>query len=168
MTFTPNGIPVVLRPDGMKMFASRGLSLVERFWEKVDKNGPIPEGREFLGPCWVWTGARSQSGYRNVEYGIINEGSLDGGNHRKAWRTNKLALLFTTGLTDVPPDPDELLIPWLRRASRFYHPMEASHRCDHSLCVRPDHLEWETHEQNLYNQRVRNERMKGIVEKGTV
>lgn len=27
-----------------------------RFWAKVDKNGPIPEGRPELGPCWVWTG----------------------------------------------------------------------------------------------------------------
>jgi len=29
----------------------------ERFWEKVDKNGPIikPE----LGPCWIWKGTKS-------------------------------------------------------------------------------------------------------------
>ena len=27
-----------------------------RFWSKIDKNGPIPEGRPDLGPCWVWTG----------------------------------------------------------------------------------------------------------------
>jgi hypothetical protein len=28
------------------------------FWERVDKNGPIPEHRPDLGPCWVWLGAR--------------------------------------------------------------------------------------------------------------
>jgi hypothetical protein len=27
----------------------------ERFWLKVDKNGPIPEYRPDLGPCWLWT-----------------------------------------------------------------------------------------------------------------
>jgi hypothetical protein len=35
------------------------LSLIERFWAKVNKNGPIikPE----LGPCWIWTGALSDN-----------------------------------------------------------------------------------------------------------
>lgn len=27
----------------------------ERFWAKVDKNGPIPEYAPHLGPCWIWT-----------------------------------------------------------------------------------------------------------------
>ena len=35
--------------------------LVERFWQRVDKNGPVV--REELGPCWVWTGARRADGY---------------------------------------------------------------------------------------------------------
>lgn len=30
------------------------MSLEERFWSKVNKNGPVV--REDLGPCWVWTG----------------------------------------------------------------------------------------------------------------
>jgi len=35
----------------------------ERFWAKVDKNGPVlkPE----LGPCWLWTGAKNPQGYGN-------------------------------------------------------------------------------------------------------
>jgi hypothetical protein len=28
----------------------------ERFWQKVNKNGPIPTHRPELGPCWLWTG----------------------------------------------------------------------------------------------------------------
>ena len=40
----------------------RGEAL-SRFWEKVDKNGPIPEHRPDLGPCWVWTGGRVRNGY---------------------------------------------------------------------------------------------------------
>lgn len=35
----------------------------ERFWAKVNKNGPIPVHRPELGPCWVWTGAMDRYGY---------------------------------------------------------------------------------------------------------
>lgn len=35
----------------------------ERFWEKVDKNGPVPVHRLDLGACWLWTGALSSGGY---------------------------------------------------------------------------------------------------------
>lgn len=31
--------------------------LPARFWAKIDKNGPIPQDRPELGPCWLWTGA---------------------------------------------------------------------------------------------------------------
>lgn len=34
-----------------------------RFWNYVDKNGPIPAHRPELGPCWIWTGAKNQRGY---------------------------------------------------------------------------------------------------------
>src|SRR6185312_13183624 len=30
----------------------------ERFWAKVDKDGPEPEHRPDLGPCWLWTTGR--------------------------------------------------------------------------------------------------------------
>ncbi len=36
-----------------------------RFWEKVDKNGPVPTHCPELGPCWVWTGAT------NGGYGVL-------------------------------------------------------------------------------------------------
>ncbi len=35
----------------------------DRFWAKVEKNGPIPEYRPDLGPCWIWTAALKPSGY---------------------------------------------------------------------------------------------------------
>lgn len=35
----------------------------ERFWAKVDKDGPTPQHRPDLGPCWVWTAARQRRGY---------------------------------------------------------------------------------------------------------
>ena len=77
------GDPTVTKLD-------RDRTVEERFWEKVNKNGPIPAHRPELGPCWVWTaakmegyGAFSLSGGRNVhahivsftwEYGDIPEG----------------------------------------------------------------------------------------------
>lgn len=38
-------------------------TLEERFWEKVDKNGPAPPHVPELGPCWVWTAGVNSSGY---------------------------------------------------------------------------------------------------------
>lgn len=77
------GDPTVTKLD-------RDRTVEERFWEKVDKNGPTPAQRPELGPCWVWTagkmegyGAFHLSGRRTVhahivsftwEYGDIPEG----------------------------------------------------------------------------------------------
>lgn len=35
----------------------------EAFWSKVDKNGPVPENRPSLGPCWIWKAALHSAGY---------------------------------------------------------------------------------------------------------
>jgi hypothetical protein len=34
--------------------------LPERFWAKVDRDGPIPAHRPELGPCWVWIGQHAR------------------------------------------------------------------------------------------------------------
>lgn len=34
---------------------------IERFWSKVDRNGPVI--RPELGPCWIWTGHPFPNGY---------------------------------------------------------------------------------------------------------
>lgn len=55
--------------------ARRGKSkvpLVERFWSKVDKDGPIPEHRPELGPCWLWTGSLNPEGYGGIQGGGRN------------------------------------------------------------------------------------------------
>jgi hypothetical protein len=41
--------------------------LEERFWEKVDKNGPIMPGMST--PCWVWTASRDGCGYGLIGLG---------------------------------------------------------------------------------------------------
>lgn len=55
-------------------------SLQSRYWPRVDTNGPIPEHRPELGPCWVWTAGLTHG------YGWIGIGK--GRNeraHRLAW-----------------------------------------------------------------------------------
>lgn len=44
----------------------RHRSLEERFWAKVDKNGPVPASRPDLGRCWLWTGATAGEGYGRI------------------------------------------------------------------------------------------------------
>lgn len=39
------------------------VTTADRFWAKVDKNGPIPDQRPDLGPCWLWTGGIAANGY---------------------------------------------------------------------------------------------------------
>lgn len=86
-------------------------TLAERFWPKVDRNGPVPIHAPELGPCWLWTGYRLPWGY-----GQIGEGPAGGRHlyaHRVAWE-------LTYG-----PIPDGVL---------------ALHRCDNPPCVNPNHL----------------------------
>lgn len=35
----------------------------ERFWRKVNRDGPVPVDRPDLGPCWLWTAGRTSRGY---------------------------------------------------------------------------------------------------------
>lgn len=35
----------------------------QRFWSKVDRDGPVPDYRPDLGPCWLWTAATYPGGY---------------------------------------------------------------------------------------------------------
>jgi hypothetical protein len=91
--------------------ATRARSPEDRFWEKVDKNGPIV--RSDLGPCWVWTGARNNQGYGDF--------MLDG--RRRPGRRSKLAHRCA----------------WLFEHGEFPDPC-ALHLCDNPLCVRVSHL----------------------------
>lgn len=41
-------------------------SLEQRFWAKVNKDGPVPTHRPELGPCWLWTADIINSGYGRI------------------------------------------------------------------------------------------------------
>lgn len=42
---------------------AKNASPEERFWAKVDTDGPVPTSRPELGPCWVWLAATDANGY---------------------------------------------------------------------------------------------------------
>lgn len=44
-------------------------TIEERFWSKVDKDGPVPAHRPELGPCWMWTGRTDRKGYGRFDIG---------------------------------------------------------------------------------------------------
>lgn len=55
---------------------TRAKTMEERFFEKIDKNGP--------NGCWIWTGARSSDGY-----GSFNVDRKTYGTHRLSWIIHK-------------------------------------------------------------------------------
>ena len=84
--------------------------LAERFWEKVDKNGPVPPHRPELGQCWVWTASMFKR-----EYGQFGMG----GRHGKKVIAHRVA--------------------WFLHYGRWPEPC-CLHHCDNPSCVRWDHL----------------------------
>jgi len=40
-----------------------GTDPIWRFWQYVDREGPVPKNRPDLGPCWLWTKGQSPDGY---------------------------------------------------------------------------------------------------------
>lgn len=108
-----NGDP---RPDKPLLLRSRTPE--ERFWSKVDKNGPIPDARPDLGPCWLWTGSCFAKGYGNIRW--------DGENY-----AHRVAYLLEYG--SIPPaSPDA----------------QIDHLCRVPACVNPSHLELVTYYEN--------------------
>ncbi len=52
----------------------------QRFWDKVDKNGPVPTHRPWLGPCWIWTPSKNSGDYGKIRIdGVLVLA------HRLAW-----------------------------------------------------------------------------------
>lgn len=92
-----------------------------RFWEKVDKNGPVLVAE--LGECWVWTGSK------RTGYGMIREDGESGkmrSAHRLSWAwANEMDY----------PERNTLI----------------RHRCDNPPCIRPDHLESGNYKDNSHD-----------------
>ncbi|MFB8182628.1 HNH endonuclease signature motif containing protein [Streptomyces sp. NPDC055966] len=90
-----------------------------RFWAKVDKDGPIPEQRPDLGPCWVWTGyINSVTGYGNF-----------GGRKAGTQLVHRIAYQYLVGPIPAGKHLD--------------------HLCRRRECLRPSHLEPVTPRENI-------------------
>lgn len=104
--------------------ARRGVefrSVQERFWEKVDRNGPISGYRPDLGPCWLWTAGLNADGYGAFYLDGRRASPLRTGAHRVSWISENGSI------------PEDLVI---------------DHLCRVRHCVRPDHLELVTIKEN--------------------
>lgn len=88
----------------------------ERFWAKVDRNGPVPEHCPEIGPCWIWT--RRDGGIVKSLYGHV---SFDVNGSRHRFGAHVVSYILSRG--EYSSD-----MPWVL------------HHCDNGLCVRPSHL----------------------------
>lgn len=95
-------------------------SLEDRFWSKVDKDGPVPSHVPHLGPCWVWTGARDYNGYGHFLF------------ERRNWHAHRIAYMLANG----PLPSDKPFVTHRCDGGAIG-------------CVRPDHLQAGTRTSNI-------------------
>lgn len=96
----------------------------ERFWAKVNKDGPIPDFKPELGPCWIWDGAKDSKGYGN----FVEERNRTEGVARYV-KAHTFAFVEENGPLPAGLEPD--------------------HLCRVHACVRPSHMEAVTRKVNL-------------------
>lgn len=101
-----------------KAYTRKCKPLAERFWAKVNRDGPMPSPEavaahpEISGLCcWIWTAGRSKDGY-----GHIREGRA-GSRKRRASQ-----------------------VSWELTHGAILDGLDVLHKCDVRPCVRPEHL----------------------------
>ncbi len=108
------------------MLPSRPIE--ERFWENVDKKGPLHPYRSELGHCWIWMRCRNRDGY-----GQISESAPD----RKTLKAHRVSYEIHNGSIPIS--------------------LKVRHNCDNPPCVNPAHLLCGTDQDNS-DDKVKRER----------
>jgi hypothetical protein len=54
-------------------YAKTQLLSPNRFWDSVDKDGPVPAHLPHLGQCWIWNGCTGRFGYGQFRINGTNE-----------------------------------------------------------------------------------------------
>lgn len=98
-------------------------ALAARFWEKVNRRGPVPDGRPDLGPCWLWTAAVDHNGYGKFFVEKIN-------GKTRLIQAYRMAYELVVGPVTAG--------------------MPLDHLCRTPLCVNPAHLEPVTQHENMW------------------
>lgn len=87
----------------------------ERFWEKVDKNGPVPAHRPDLGSCWLWIGhVEPTTGYGRFQV------------QRKTWNAHHWA--YSRFVGEIPKGYDRDHLCRVRRCVNWTHLDAVPHR----------------------------------------
>lgn len=101
-----------MKPNPKKTILDKlNPSVCSRFWEKVNKNGPIPRHQPELGHCWEWKACVTGS------YGRFSIGTHKKQKHFPAHR-----------------------ISWVIKFGEIPRGFLVLHKCDYRLCVNPSHL----------------------------
>ena len=87
-------------PSLQALVKGASLTLVSRFWRRVNRNGPVVRGE--LGPCWLWTGTCINKGYGEIGIGGRGTGKIT--THRLSYilAHNRLPRHVVCHLCDVP------------------------------------------------------------------
>lgn len=102
------------------------VSLHDRLWRRVDRDGPTPLHAPDLGACWIWTASTDRFGYGRINLGRRGEGDD---------RTHRVSYALEHGRVPV----GALVL----------------HRCDNPPCVRPSHLFLGTHHDNTQDAKAK-------------
>jgi hypothetical protein len=118
----------VYRNHGDPLWVKPEVSALDRFMERVDKNGPTPDATldplirlKDPTPCWIWTSTVGGYGYGYYSFGG-RKNLIQGMAHRFSWK---------------------LLVGDLREDQKL------DHLCRNRKCVNPDHLEPVTNRENI-------------------
>lgn len=107
---------------------------IQRFWSKVNKNGPLPDQSNphyaGLDPCWIWTGKKLRGGYGSFSVG------------KKFLISSRVSYFLENG---SPPKDSPMIC----------------HKCDNPACCNPGHLFSGNHKNNSQDMAKKGRSPKG-------